>query len=163
MARAIRLVGAVTNPPKVKELRDAEGALDKWEEMAKLVKKDFDETFSDVAKVGIVVSMMPMSVQEFVYTAVGDKIEHDMVVQKIRALISNKVAMAEGPLPMDVGRVGEQEGEVWPEEDEKYNEEEVDAIGNVQCHGCGGWGHYRRDCHNEKGKGKGDPRGKGKG
>ena len=80
MARAIRLVGALTNPPKVKELRDAEGALDKWEEMVKLVKKDFDETFSDVVKVGIVVSMMPMSVQEFLYTAVGDKIEYDSVV-----------------------------------------------------------------------------------
>lgn len=29
LARAIRLVGAVTNPPKVKEVKDAEAVLDK--------------------------------------------------------------------------------------------------------------------------------------
>ena len=35
MARAIQMVGQVTNPPKVKELRDVERELMKWEEKAK--------------------------------------------------------------------------------------------------------------------------------
>ena len=46
LARAIRLVGAVTNPPKIKRLRDAETMLDRWEEQIKTLKKDFGETFS---------------------------------------------------------------------------------------------------------------------
>ena len=162
MARAIRLVGAVTNPPKVKDLKDAEAALDRWEEQVKALKKDFKETFSDVVKVGIVTGMMPLSIQEFVYTAVGDKIDYDMTVQKIRALVSNKVAMAEGPVPMDIGRVDGEDVEARSigEDFEGYGE--VDAIGNVQCHQCGGWGHVRRDCPSKgKGKGKGKDGGKG--
>ena len=39
MARAIRLVGAVTNPPKIKDLKDVESELDKWEELIKVLKK----------------------------------------------------------------------------------------------------------------------------
>ena len=34
MARGIWIIGQVTNPPKVKELRDVERELTKWEEMA---------------------------------------------------------------------------------------------------------------------------------
>ena len=36
MARAIRLVAAVTHPPKVDELKHVEAALDKWEEQGKV-------------------------------------------------------------------------------------------------------------------------------
>ena len=62
MARAIRLVGAVTNPPRVKDIKDAEAELDKWEEQVKVLKKDFGETFSDTVRVGIITTMMPQSV-----------------------------------------------------------------------------------------------------
>ena len=92
----------------------------------------------------------------------GDKIDYDMTVQKIRALVSNKVAMAEGPVPMDIGRVDGEDVEARSigEDFEGYGE--VDAIGNVQCHQCGGWGHVRRDCPSKgKGKGKGKDGGKG--
>ena len=162
MARAIRLVGVVTNPPKIRELKDAEAALDKWEEHVKLLQKDFNETFSETVKVGIVTSMMPLSVQEYVYTSVGNEMNYETIIQRIRSVISNKVAMAQGPVPMDVGRVAGKEDEYEEEYGEEYDE--VDAVGNVQCHSCGGWGHYRRDCPNSKGKGKGaTPKGKGKG
>ena len=53
------MVGQVTNPPKVKELRDVERELMKWEEKAKALTMEFGETFSDTVKVGIVFSIMP--------------------------------------------------------------------------------------------------------
>ena len=97
MARAIRMVDQVTNPPKVKELRDVERELMKWEEKAKALTKEFGETFSDTVKVGIVVSIMPPAVQELVYQSIGDKLDYDEVTAKIRSVMSNKVAMMEGP------------------------------------------------------------------
>ena len=70
-----------------------------------MLNKDFGETFSDVVRVGIIIAMMPQSVQEYIYTAIGDRIDYEATIQKIRAIVSNKVAMAEGPVPMDAGRV----------------------------------------------------------
>ena len=37
LARAIRPIGMVTNPPKVKDLKDAESMLDNWEEQIKIL------------------------------------------------------------------------------------------------------------------------------
>ena len=149
MARAIRMVGQVTNPPKVKELRDVERELMKWEEKAKALTKEFGETFSDTVKVGIVVSIMPQAVQELVYQSIGDKLDYDEVTAKIRSVVSNKVAMMEGPTPMDVGKIDH--------ECESENlEDDVAAVSwSTQCLGCGGWGHLRRECPSVANDGKG--------
>ena len=101
------MVGQVTNPQKVTDLTKAESELDKWEDLVKTLRRDFKENFSDTVKVGIVTTMMPTSVQELVYQSIGETACYDDVVQKIRAVISNKVAMAagNGPSPMEVGEV----------------------------------------------------------
>ena len=154
MARAVRLVGQVTNPAKITDLTKAESQLDKWEEHVKTLSKEFKENFSDTVKVGIVTSMMPASVQEMVYQMVGNKVVYDEVVQKVRAVISNKVAMSCGGLaPMDVGEVSGKENHDY-EEYEKYYDEVGAVSPNTQCFGCGGWGHLGRDCPTAKGKGK---------
>jgi len=164
MARAVRLVGQVTNPPKILDLKRAEAELDKWEELVKTLKRDFGEKFSDTVKVGIVATMMPISVQELIYQSVGKTADYDQVIQKVRAVVSNKVAMmaGNGPTPMDVGEVWDH-GE--PTCRQCYDDEQEGDVGavsaNTQCHGCGGWGHLKRDCpsvgvtRNPKGKGKG--------
>ena len=168
MARAVRIVGMVTNPPKITDLTKAEAELDKWEEHVKVLKRDFKENFSDTVKVGIVTSMMPISVQEMIYQSIGKNVNYDEVVQKVRAVISNKVAMTvrNGPAPMDIGEV-KRDIEYW---DWDGQEDEQDGEGgavsaNTQCHNCKGWGHLRSQCptasasKGSKGKGKG----KGKG
>ena len=145
MARAIRLVGAVTHPPKVKELRNVEAALDKWEEQLKVLKKDFGETFSETVRIGIATAMMPESVQEFVYSSLGATVEYDATLAKIRALVSNKVAMADGPTPMEVDRVVVDAAAAAAESYEE--DQEIDVVNmSIQCHGCGGWGHYKSKC-----------------
>ncbi len=81
----MRLVGQVTNPPKVVDLCKAESEL-------------------DTVKVGIVTSMVPVPVQDLTYQFIGTAVCYDEVVQRIRAAISNKVAMSAGagPTPTDV-------------------------------------------------------------
>ena len=39
----IRMLGEVTSPQKVKELKDIEIALNKWDDMVKITDKDFKE------------------------------------------------------------------------------------------------------------------------
>ena len=107
MARAVRLVGHVTNPQKIADLTKVESELDKWEDLVKTLQRDFKETFSDTVKVGIVTTMMPTSIQELVYQSTGKTVCYDDVVQKIRIVVSNKVAMAagKGTSPMEIGEV----------------------------------------------------------
>ncbi len=167
LAIAVRLVGMVTNPPRVTDLSKAEMELDKWEDMVKTLRRDFKDNFSDTVKVGIVTTMMPTSVQELIYQSIGKTICYEDVVQKVRAVVSNKVAMAagKGPSPMDVGEI---QHKFYYDayggcEDEDDASNEVGAVSaNTQCHVCGGWGHMKRECPSAlatKGKGKG--RGKG--
>ena len=80
MARAIRLVGLVTNPPKVNDLKDVETALDKWEENVKTLQVDFKEMFSDMMKVGIVVSLLPTAIKDVVFQTVGETVAYEDVI-----------------------------------------------------------------------------------
>ena len=143
------MVCQVTNPPKVKELRDVERELLlKWEEKTKALTKEFGETFSDTVTVGIV---MPQAVQELMYQSIGDKLDHDEVVAQIRSVVSNKVAMMEGPTPVDVGKIDH-------ECESENMEDDVAAVSwSTQCRGCGGWGHLRRECPSVAKDGKGGP------
>ena len=80
---------------------------------------------------------MPESIQEFVYSSFGIAVEYDTILAKIRDLVSNKVAMADGPTPMDVDKVSE-----FCEDDP-----EIDVVNmSMQCHGCGGWEHHKSQC-----------------
>ncbi len=103
--------------------------------------------------------MMPASIQEIVYQSIGHTVCYEDVAQKIRAVISNKVTMSAGarPAPMDVGQVKYQ----CEYSDEDGGGQDVGAvISSTQCHGCGGWGHLKKDCpslgvgQEAKGKGK---------
>ena len=68
---------------------------------------------------------------------------------KIRSVVSNKVAMMEGPTPMDVGKIDH-------ECKSENLEDDVAAVSwSTQCLGCGGWGHLRRECPSGANDGKG--------
>ena len=161
MARAVRLVGQVTSPAKVVDLKHVESELTRWEEKVKVLSKEFGEIFSDTVKVGIILSVMPTSVQEMVYNVLGDNVKYEEVASRIRSVVSTKVAMMQGPAPMDIGEVGDENSNCH---DCGEHEEEIGAVSmSTQCHGCGGWGHLKRDCPTVKGKGKSGGKGGSKG
>jgi hypothetical protein len=149
MARAIRLMSEVTSPPPVRDLREVDAALAKWEQKLKTLSKEFGENPSNAMKIAIVTGMMPPAVQDFIYTNVDEQARVETVIEKIRSVTSNKVAMME-PVPMDIG-------EVWADGAAYDGEEDVGAVGaHVRCHKCEGWGHMSRECPTQaKGKGKG--------
>jgi hypothetical protein len=149
MARAIRLMGEVTSPPPVRDIRDVDAALARWEQKVKTLSKEFGENPSNTMKIAIVTGMMPPAVQDFIYTNVDEKAMIEAVIEKIRSVTGNKVAMME-PTPMDVG-------EIWADGNDYDDDEDVGAVGaHVRCHKCEGWGHMSRECPTQsKGKGKG--------
>ena len=110
-----------------------EAALDKWEEQSKVLQKDFGEEISDTVRVGIVTAMMLESIHEFVYSSLGISVEYDAILAKIRASVSNKVAMAD--VSVEYAKVQTEYSE---------DDHEIDVVNmSIQCHGCGGWVHYK--------------------
>ena len=166
-----------TRPPKIKDLRTFESALGSWEEKLKVLKLQFGEELSNWMKVAVLTDMLPNNIQDYVYTHVDKGTTFDALREKLRAVVSNKVAHMSGPAPMDIGATGEEE-QWW---DEEGQSEEVGWVSpDVVCSRCKGLGHYARDCATpspsasgvlhtaSKGKGKakgkgGDGKGGGKG
>jgi hypothetical protein len=179
MARGVRLLCEVTNPGKIVDMGGIETAITKWEERLATLKTQFQEGFSDWTKIAIFTNMMPTNIQDYVYSitetrdAGQAKMSYQEVKDKVRGMVSNKVAMNMGPAPMDVGGIlGLQGKEEWQEE----GEYDVGAVNsNTKCYRCQGYGHMSRDCatkpeDKDKGKGKGQslpgkgtPKGLGKG
>ena len=152
-ARTIKLLAAATRPPKVTKVSEVSRAIDKWEEQVRRIESIGAECIlTNTIKIAILTDMLPVVIQDYVYTHVEPDHTYKQVVDKVRVLATNK-AEASGPSPMDVGSVAAAAAE-WPEE--PWYEENVDAVGvNTQCYNCGGWGHLSRDCSSTKGKGKG--------
>ena len=133
-----------------------EAEMNKWEDRVKLLKKEFNEEFSDIVMIGIITSILPQSVQEFVYTTVSDQEEtYGRFAAKIRSVVSNKVDMMAGPTPMDIGLVNE----VVQKNDYDFgNYFDIDAVRpDTQCYACHEFGHMASNCpsNGNKGKGKG--------
>ena len=48
MARGVRLLGEVTSPPKVKEMRDIETEVNEWEDKCKTLTAKFNELYQTI-------------------------------------------------------------------------------------------------------------------
>ena len=93
VARAIRLLAEACSPAKVRELVDVDPAICVWEQKVALLSKEFNEQVSNNMKVAIVTSMLPPSIQDYVYTSVDCEIPYEAFISKIRAVVGNKVAI----------------------------------------------------------------------
>ena len=152
MARGVRMLCEVTSPIKLNDLRDVETEINKWEEKVRALKTQFGEELTNGMKIAILTNMMPLVIQDFIYTHVDKDTKYEEIKDKVKAITGNKLAMNMGPAPMDIGEL--KGGE----------EEDVGLVGaHVQCHRCHGYGHLARDCATSKGKGKTDYKGSSKG
>ena len=68
MARGLRVLVEAVNPPKAKGLHDIEVAVAKWEEKSKMLTKQFGEGLSERMKMGVFTSIMPIAIQDYIYT-----------------------------------------------------------------------------------------------
>ena len=169
MARGLRMLSEAVNPPRVKNLSDVETAVATWEEKVKRLACQFEEKLSDKMKMAVFTNLMPDAIQDYIYTHADKETKYEELREKVRAMISNKVSVNAGPVPMDVGDVGGKWEETCGEQTmwgtgEEY---EVDGVANhYQCRNCQGYGHFARECPSKGlakgGKGIGKS-GKGKG
>ena len=136
MARAIRLMTEVAGPKPVKDIREVDDAITTWETKVKKLEMEFGEKLSSTMKVAVVTGMMPISMQDYIYTNVDEKTQYSAVIAKIWSWAENKVAMMSGPTPMDVGEV---QGDYWTEDSGEWEDVEMQAVGpKTQCRRCGG-------------------------
>ena len=62
MARGLRMLSEVVNPPKAKSLVDVETLVSKWEDKVKRLEAQFKETVSDKMRMAIFTHMMPVTI-----------------------------------------------------------------------------------------------------
>ena len=103
------------------------------------------------------------------FTQLEEGAGYQTTVDKVKLLVSNKTDLG-GAIPMDIGRVEQQHqcgGYHGQAHDGGFDEGQLGVNGiSWFCHGCGGWGHIKRECPTQNGeKGKGgnnyQPGGKG--
>lgn len=110
----------------------------------KLLKKEYNQEFKDPTTIAIVTTMMPISIQEYVYTNIRKDESYKSMIDKVKLLVSDKV-VSSGPAPMDLSVIGNDSGDHssaghYDDWGNWYEEQVVEAVGmHMQCHGCGGW------------------------
>ena len=162
LARIMQLIMRVVAPPKIQDIKTLVTMVEEWEKIIKELEADTQEKVTEVFKMAIMTGMLPTTFQEYIFQQSDDKVDYRKSRDKVIALANNRVTMQQGPVPMDIGNVGQQQQEHWGEQQEF----EIDyANANMKCHRCGGFGHSVRVCPSEaKGGGKGDwQKGGGKG
>ena len=97
----------VVSPNKIKEMQEIETAVAKWEEKTRALATQFNESLSDKMKMAIYTSMLPRAVQEYVYVNVDKDVTYTQLRDKVRGMVANRTAGETGPVPMDVGQVGD--------------------------------------------------------
>ena len=162
-ARALQAMIGVMVPGKVKDVKDLPGEIEKWEGKVLTLMREYQEKLSERMKVAAVTSMCPADVQDLIFQQ-GDKLDCYLRVRdQIKTICLNRASRVSGPTPMDIGLASQDSsGSVW----DGVEELDVDAVvGSSQCHKCGGYGHFARECPSKgKGKGKGmESKGKAKG
>ena len=171
MARGLRMLSEAVNPPRAKNLADVETLVSKWEDRVKRLETQFGETISDKMRMAIFTNIMPVAIQDYIYTHADKETKYVQLREKVQAMVNNKISVNAGPVPMDIGDI---KGDHDDQGDDHYWDDfEIDGVGNHDyCLRCGGYGHYARDCptkskgkgkNSDKGKGKGFPKGKGDG
>ena len=80
LARRLRLLMAVVNPGKIKNMGEIQSSLTMWEEKIKQLETQFDDnTISDQLKVAIITSALPSKAQDHIFSQATKDPTYDQV------------------------------------------------------------------------------------
>ena len=161
-ARLLQHLMGVVSPERVKDVRKLQSHVEAWETRAGKLAYEFGERLSDKLQTAVFVSMLPKDLQDIAFQACpeGDQTTYRVVRDKIMAIAQNRAHEMSQPVPMDIGYMGDDQGQPEPEEDGQQPVD-IDAIRGY-CHNCQGWGHAAAECPSEPNAAKNKPKGNGK-
>jgi hypothetical protein len=96
-ARAITLMQAVTRPEVVQEMNDVHRKMADWEASLRQAREEFGEQLSECTRIGILASMMPNAVKEYITQIVELKSSYEDVAARVRAFAQNRVGLMPSP------------------------------------------------------------------
>ena len=137
LARRLRLLMAVVNPGKIKNMGEIQSSLTMWEEKIKQLETQFDDnTISDQLKVAIITSALPSKAQGHIFSQATKDPTYDQVKELILTFAA-RMENCSGPTPMDVGNL-QTPGGPW-------SGEPSGPWSGEQCQPCGNEGYYDED------------------
>ena len=182
--KKVVLLRRCVNPPKVKQLGEAPGLIEKWEGDVQRLSADFKESLSDGVKCGVLLEMMPPAVTEFLTQRMEEEDTYQDTKEAIIRYVQVKADLG-GPVPMDCSSLEIQDttsgqsrdvpghdvhGHLDGRDENQSNDSEDPGLNAVmkgkgkgkpfpgQCHYCGRWGHRLVECptkDHDMNKGKG--------